>query len=76
MDINIDDQYWVPALEEGISIISVPDPDSIMRASDCVATKDNISDIQNQINILREQLAEAIEQIEKMKKPLRCKSLL
>lgn len=76
MDINIDDQYWVPALEEGISRISVPDPDSIMRSSDCVATKDNISDIQNQINILREQLAEAIEQIEKMKKPLRCKSLL
>lgn len=74
MDVNIDDRYWATASEEEISRISVPD--STMRLSNCAATKDNISDIQNQINILREQLAEAIEQIEKMKKPFRCKSLL
>ena len=72
MDINIDGRYWVPTSEA--SRISVPD--SIMRSSDCIATKDNISDIQNQINTLRVQLAEAIEQIEKMKKPFRCESLL
>ena len=74
MDINIDGRYWATASEEEISRISIPD--SIMRSSDRVAIKDNISDIQNQINILRAQLAEAIEQIEKMKKPFRCKSLL
>lgn len=74
MDININGGYCVTALEEDISRISVPDP--IMRLNDCVATKDNISDIQNQINILQEQIAEVIEQLEKMKKPLRCKSLL
>lgn len=74
MDINIDGRYWVAALEEEISRISVPD--LIMRSSDCIATKDNISDVQNQINTLRAQLAEAIEQIEKMKKPFRCESLL
>lgn len=74
MDVNIDDRYWVTASEEEISRISIPD--STMQLSDCVATKDNVSDIQNQINMLRAQLAEAIEQIEKMKKPFRCKSLL
>lgn len=74
MDINIDGRYRATTLEEEISRIIVPD--SIMRSSDCVATKDNISNIQNQINILRAQLAEAIEQIEKMKKPFRCESLL
>lgn len=74
MDINIDGQYWATALEEEISRISIPD--SIMRSSDCIATKDNISDVQNQINTLRAQLAEVIKQIEKMKKPFRCESLL
>lgn len=74
MDINIDGRYYATALEEEISRISVPD--SIMQSSDCVSIKDNISDVQNQINILRAQLAEAIKQIEKMKKPFRCESLL
>lgn len=74
MDVNIDDRYWVTASEEEISRISVPD--STIRLSDYVSTKDNVSDIQNQINILRAQLAEVIEQIEKMKKPFCCKSLL
>ena len=61
MDVNIDDRYWVTSSEEEISRISIPD--STMRLSDCVATKDNVSDIQNQINILRAQLAEVIEKI-------------
>lgn len=74
MDINTNNQYWVTTSEAVALRISAPDP--IMRLGDYVATKDNISDVQNQINILRAQLAEAIEQIEKMKKPFRCESLL
>lgn len=51
-------------------------PETITRLADCIATKDNVAVVQEQIDVLRAQLAEAMEQIENMKKPFRCKSLL